>query len=155
MPWMRCHAACRRRSRRSWWATIRVLIITTIPEVLDDAGYQSAMSGKWYVGHSQVPAPGFEFWFAHRYGGGPYYGAPTWRDGEPAEQSGYFTDALTENALDFVASELGRARMITDKRHKLVERFDDPSKRGRVRPGGSVRLPGSGRFTPPREGSQR
>ncbi len=76
----------------------------TTPEVLDDSGYQCAMSGKWHVGHSQDPAPGFEFWFAHRYGGGPYYGAPIWRDGEPAEQPGYFTDAVTENALDFLAT---------------------------------------------------
>ncbi|MGY2747445.1 arylsulfatase A-like enzyme [Arthrobacter sp. UYCu723] len=76
----------------------------TTPEVLDDAGYQCAMSGKWHVGHSQEPAPGFEFWFAHRYGGGPYYGAPIWRDGQPATEPAYFTDAVAENALDFLAT---------------------------------------------------
>ncbi|MEO7588747.1 MAG: sulfatase-like hydrolase/transferase [Arachnia sp.] len=76
----------------------------TTPEVLGDAGYQCAMSGKWHVGHSQEPAPGFEFWFAHRYGGGPYYGAPIWRDGEPAEEPRYFTDAVTGSALDFLAT---------------------------------------------------
>ncbi len=76
----------------------------TTPEVLERAGYQCALSGKWHVGHSQWPAPGFEFWYAHRYGGGPYYGAPIWRDGEPAEEPRYFTDAVADSALDFLAS---------------------------------------------------
>lgn len=76
----------------------------TTPEVLSKGGYQCAMSGKWHVGHSQDPAPGFEFWFAHRYGGGPYYGAPIWRDGQPKEEPVYFTDAVSANALDFLKS---------------------------------------------------
>ncbi|MDA8437510.1 MAG: sulfatase-like hydrolase/transferase [Propionibacterium sp.] len=76
----------------------------TTPEVLAEAGYQCAMSGKWHVGHSQWPAPGFDFWYSHRYGGGPYYGAPIWRDGEPVTEPRYFTDAVADNALDFLGS---------------------------------------------------
>lgn len=76
----------------------------TTPEVLERAGYQCAMSGKWHVGHSQWAAPGFEFWYAHRYGGGPYYDAPVWRDGEPDEEPRYFTEAVADSALDFLAS---------------------------------------------------
>ncbi|MHB1011124.1 MAG: sulfatase-like hydrolase/transferase, partial [Propionibacteriaceae bacterium] len=76
----------------------------TTAEVLADAGWQCAMSGKWHVGDSREPAPGFEYWYAHRYGGGPYYGAPIWRDGAEAEEPGYFTDAVTDHALDFLAT---------------------------------------------------
>lgn len=76
----------------------------TTPEVLARAGYQCALSGKWHVGDSRWPAPGFEYWYAHRYGGGPYYGAPIWRDGRPADEARYFTDAVAEQALDFLAT---------------------------------------------------
>ncbi len=74
------------------------------PEVLERGGYQCAMSGKWHVGDSRWSAPGFEFWYAHRYGGGPYYGAPIWRDGEPDDEDRYFTYAVADNALDFLAT---------------------------------------------------
>jgi len=76
----------------------------TTPEVLERSGYQCALSGKWHVGDSQRPAPGFEFWYAHRYGGGPYYGAPIWRDGEPTDEPRYFTEAVVDNALNFLSS---------------------------------------------------
>ncbi|MDO5535696.1 MAG: sulfatase-like hydrolase/transferase [Propionibacteriaceae bacterium] len=76
--------------------------IPTTPVVLAGAGYQCAMTGKWHVGDAREPAPGFEYWYAHRYGGGPYYGAPIWVEGEPAEEPRYFTQAVTEQALDFL-----------------------------------------------------
>ncbi|MFJ9176482.1 sulfatase-like hydrolase/transferase [Streptomyces sp. NPDC102360] len=75
----------------------------TTPEVLADAGYACMMSGKWHVGHSQWPAPGFTDWYAHRYGGGPYYDAPVWSpDGTPTAQEGYLTHAITDNAVRFL-----------------------------------------------------
>lgn len=76
----------------------------TTPEVLARAGYQCAMSGKWHLGESAHPAPGFEYWYAHRYGGGPYFSAPIWQDGAEAEEKRYFTTAVTEQALDFLAT---------------------------------------------------
>lgn len=74
----------------------------TTPEVLAAAGYQCWMSGKWHVGDSRHPAPGFTRWYAHRYGGGPYVGAPVWRDGEPVEEERYLTHAITEEAIGFI-----------------------------------------------------
>ncbi|MDO5678637.1 MAG: sulfatase-like hydrolase/transferase, partial [Propionibacteriaceae bacterium] len=76
----------------------------TTPQVLAEAGYQCAMSGKWHLGDSSEPEPGFEYWFAHRYGGGPYFNAPIWRDGLPATEERYFTHAVTESALDFIST---------------------------------------------------
>ncbi len=75
----------------------------TTPEVFADAGYQCAMSGKWHVGDAREKAPGFEFWYAHRFGGGPYFDAPIWNDGEAATEPEYFTHAVTNNALTFLS----------------------------------------------------
>ncbi|MDX3006551.1 extracellular solute-binding protein [Kribbella solani] len=47
-------------------------------------------------------APGFAFWYAHRYGGSSYYQAPIWKNGEPATEERYFTTAVTEEAICFL-----------------------------------------------------
>lgn len=77
--------------------------LTTLPEVLNRAGYTCAMSGKWHVGTSRYPAPGFDFWYAHRIGGGPYFHAPIWDErGRKAEEPRYFTYAVTDEACRFL-----------------------------------------------------
>lgn len=74
----------------------------TTAESLAAAGYHCGMAGKWHVGSSQQPAPGFGHWYAHRYGGSPYYQAPIWRDGRPAVEERYFTTAVTDEAVRFL-----------------------------------------------------
>jgi len=59
--------------------------LETLPQILQRSGYTCALSGKWHLGDSSKPAPGFSSWYAHRYGGGPYMGAPIWEDGHEAE----------------------------------------------------------------------
>ncbi|MBN9644936.1 sulfatase-like hydrolase/transferase [Corynebacterium mendelii] len=74
-----------------------------LPETLHHNGYTCAMSGKWHIGTSRWPAPGFDYWYAHRLGGGPYYNAPVWdRDGHKVEEPRYFTDAVTDEAERFL-----------------------------------------------------
>ncbi|MGD7706911.1 sulfatase-like hydrolase/transferase [Microlunatus sp. Y2014] len=75
----------------------------TTPEVLADAGYRCGLSGKWHVGDSRLPAPGFEYWYAHRYGGGPYHDAPIWLDGREATEPAYLSDAITDHAVEFLS----------------------------------------------------
>ncbi|QQO78197.1 sulfatase-like hydrolase/transferase [Actinomyces sp. HMT897] len=82
--------------------------LTTLPQALEEAGYVCAMVGKWHVGSSKRPAPGFSYWYAHRLGGGPYYGAPVWtRDGRRAEEGRYLTDAIAEEACAFLRQATG------------------------------------------------
>ncbi|WP_353067354.1 sulfatase-like hydrolase/transferase [Arcanobacterium hippocoleae] len=75
----------------------------TLPEVLKENGYTCAMVGKWHVGTSRQPAAGFDYWYAHRYGGGPYYDAPIWSaDGTETTEPEYFTDAIAREACAFL-----------------------------------------------------
>ncbi|AOZ72125.1 phosphodiesterase [Boudabousia tangfeifanii] len=82
----------------------------TLPETLKQNGYTCGMSGKWHVGTSQHPAPGFDFWYAHRLGGGPYYGAPVWsEDGKRVDEERYFTYAVADEAASFL-DQMGRKK---------------------------------------------
>lgn len=88
--------------------------MVTLPQALHHAGYTCAMSGKWHVGTSRFPAPGFDFWYAHRRGGGPYYGAPIWDSaGAKAEEPRYFSYAVTEEACAFL-DQVGRKRLFNE-----------------------------------------
>ena len=84
--------------------------VTTLPAVLAGAGYQCALTGKWHVGDSSEPAPGYVSWYAHQYGGGPYYNAPIWdEDGQPTTEPEYFTDAVASHAVDFIRNYVSDA----------------------------------------------
>lgn len=67
---------------------------------LNAHGYRCGLSGKWHLGKSRQPQMGFEHWYAHQCGGGPYYHAPMIRDGHPVIESGYITDKITADALE-------------------------------------------------------
>jgi len=70
----------------------------TTPEILAEHGYICAHSGKWHLGDARTPAPGFTHWFAHRDGGGPYFGAPVISDGRERTEPNYITDAISDHA---------------------------------------------------------
>ncbi|ASK65626.1 phosphodiesterase [Brachybacterium avium] len=84
----------------------------SIAQMLSRDGYRCGMVGKWHIGSSDTPAPGFDYWWAHQLGGGPYYGAPTWAHdevsgrpavpAEPTTEPEYLTDAITRQSLDFL-----------------------------------------------------
>jgi choline-sulfatase len=77
---------------------------STTPEVLATNGWRCGHVGKWHLGSSRTPAPGFDFWYAHRTGDGPYAGAPVWRDGERIAEPRYITEAISDEAIRFVRS---------------------------------------------------
>ncbi|OKL48205.1 hypothetical protein BSR28_00370 [Boudabousia liubingyangii] len=75
--------------------------IDTLPQLLQGGGYYCGHAGKWHLGDaSQTPA-GFDYFWSHRFGGGRYYQAPTWEDGQKSEEPGYFTDGITRHAKEF------------------------------------------------------
>ncbi|WP_317890125.1 sulfatase-like hydrolase/transferase [Paenibacillus sabuli] len=71
-------------------------------EVLAADGYRCGLAGKWHLGHSARPQQGHRDWYVHQEGGGPYYRAPMLRDGRPYTEPRYVTDAITEQALQFL-----------------------------------------------------
>lgn len=75
------------------------------PEYLSEAGYDCGISGKWHLGDSCTPQMGFEHWYVHQSGGGRYYDAPMIREGKRVAETGYVTDRITDDAVDFLSEE--------------------------------------------------
>src|SRR5579871_2332969 len=63
---------------------------TTFPKLLQKAGYQTALVGKWHL----VSEPnGFDYWHILP-GQGVYYNPPMLRTGQRVQHNGYVTDLL-------------------------------------------------------------
>lgn len=84
----------------------------TLPSLLKDAGYRTAMIGKWHCGWLPWFSPikaGFEEFFGNLDGVMDYYshidsaGLPDLYEGEtPVEEVGYYTDIVTDRASDYL-----------------------------------------------------
>jgi len=71
-------------------------------DVLAANGWVCGISGKWHLGASQLRQHGFDHWYVHQRGGGPYNDAPMVRDGQLITEPGYITDRITDDALRFL-----------------------------------------------------
>jgi arylsulfatase A-like enzyme len=79
---------------------------TLITEHLAHAGYRCGLVGKWHLGASDRPAPGFVHWFAHAAGMSAYFDAPFFRGTKPDTVHDYVTDVLAVEAQAFLESEV-------------------------------------------------
>jgi len=70
----------------------------TFPRLLQKAGYQTAVIGKW---HLETDPTGFDHWEILPEQG-IYYNPPMVRDGQPVKHSGYVTDIVTDLSLDWM-----------------------------------------------------
>ncbi len=70
----------------------------TFPKLMQAAGYQTAMIGKW---HLESDPTGFDFWQILP-GQGVYYNPPMIRMGERIKTEGYVTDIITDTSLDWL-----------------------------------------------------
>lgn len=79
--------------------------LTTLPELLDEAGYATACVGKWHLG-ADPTKHGFDVNVGGNASGSPRggYFAP-WNNADlnPAPEGTYLSDHLTEEALSFVS----------------------------------------------------
>ena len=73
----------------------------TFPKMLRDAGYQTAMIGKWHL----ISEPqGFDHYSILTGQGeqGDYYSPDFLEDGKAVREEGYVTDVITDKAIDFL-----------------------------------------------------
>ncbi|MBI3861966.1 MAG: sulfatase [Planctomycetia bacterium] len=70
----------------------------TMPKLLRQAGYQTAVVGKWHLESDPV---GFDYWNV-LIGQGPYYNPPMIENGKRIRHTGYTTDIITDITLDFL-----------------------------------------------------
>ncbi len=70
----------------------------TVSKLLQKAGYQTAMIGKW---HLRTDPTGFDYWNVLP-GQGQYYNPKLIEMGKPSIHKGYVTDIITDIAIDYL-----------------------------------------------------
>lgn len=81
----------------------------TFVGLLAQSGYVCGLSGKWHLGNTHKPHPGFSYWQAYATGGGAYQSPAMIQNGEVRNVDGYVTDIITRNAQTFLEQQSGDA----------------------------------------------
>ncbi len=106
--------------------------IVFFPEYLQKAGYQTAMIGKWHMGHdSDEPRKGFTYWASFR-GQGSYFNPTLNVNGRRQKFEGYTADVLTDQAIDWIKKNQD-APFFLYLSHKSVHHPFEPAPRHRGR----------------------
>jgi arylsulfatase A-like enzyme len=81
-----------------------------LPQILHDAGYATALIGKYHLGVPHVPQNGFDHWVALVRGHTlSFYDSPVVKDGREIVAPGHSVDFLTGEAVAFVESRAAEA----------------------------------------------
>jgi len=96
----------------------------TFPKLLQKAGYQTALVGKWHL----VSEPtGFDFWEILP-GQGVYYNPPMIRNGQRVKyDGGYVTDLITDHTLDWLKGRDAGKPFLMMMQHKAPHRPWEPN----------------------------
>jgi arylsulfatase A-like enzyme len=97
----------------------------TFPKLLQAAGYQTAIIGKW---HLESDPTGFDHWQILP-GQGEYYNPAMIRDGQKIATKGYVTDIITERCLDWLKNRDPSKPFLLMCHHKATHRIWEPALR--------------------------
>jgi arylsulfatase A-like enzyme len=100
------------------------------PGMLRDAGYQTALVGKWHLGHGGIHDPaGFDHWTVLP-GQGDYHD-PTFLEpgGRAVVRPGYATDIITDLAMEWIGGRDPGRPFLALVHHKAPHRSWEPAAR--------------------------
>jgi arylsulfatase A-like enzyme len=146
----------------------------TFPKLLQKAGYQTAIIGKW---HLESDPTGFDYWHVLP-GQGAYYNPAMIRNGETVKHTGYATDIIADLSVEWLKNRDKSKPFLLMSQHKAPHRewapalrhlgwsgdrqfpepetlFDDYSGRGRAEHEQDMTIektftPGDAKLVPPR-----
>jgi arylsulfatase A-like enzyme len=90
----------------------------TFPKLLQQAGYQTAVIGKW---HLESDPTGFDHWHILP-GQGIYYNPPMIRDGQRVKHEGYTTDLITDFSMEWLRNRDKSKPFLLMSQHKAPHR---------------------------------
>ncbi len=79
-------------------------MLDLFPKYLQAAGYKTAHIGKWHMGNSPAPRPGYDYWLAIE-GQGTTYNPTLFENNTRIEAEGYITDIFTDKATAFIKAQ--------------------------------------------------
>jgi len=110
-----------------------------LTKYLQEAGYRTAMIGKWHMGNSGAPRPYFDFWLSFK--GQGVYNNPLFNiDGKKVQHKGYTTDLLTDYAIDFIKRQPTTQPFFVMLSHKAVHEPFMPAPRHKDAFGADAKL---------------
>ena len=97
----------------------------TFAKLLQQAGYQTAMIGKWHLASDPT---GFDHWHILP-GQGVYYNPPMIRNGERVTHTGYTTDLIADFSIDWLKNRDKSKPFLLMSQHKAPHREWAPALR--------------------------
>lgn len=110
-----------------------------LTKYLQEAGYRTAMIGKWHMGNSGAPRPYFDFWLSFK-GQGVYHDPLFNINGQKVQQKGYTTDLLTDYAINFIKQQPKGQPYFVMLAHKAVHEPFMPADRHKDAFGADAKL---------------